>query len=267
MTPDEARRFAGQSEEMLVALGRLSSFCHFISASESGLLRSFLACAKARTEPAGDGCQSRERADDLLAARHGLSEVFLRTAMEDGEVAGVPDLRHWLLSRIIAADHLYLSECEAKGPAEVHPALLEVMRRDLHQMQVLAETPWADLLADAGERGVQNEGLCAAPSVGGELKQRFEQSDDWADLAEDLGCFVHEHGRGEYLRFCAFRLEGEGADLALKPIRHFATFPLDWLEGNEARIRILEQNTLNFLAGHRAHNALIWGPRGEVSRR
>ena len=52
------------------------------------------------------------------------------------------------------------------------------------------------------------------------------------------------------------------ASPAWEPIRHFAEFPLGWLEGNEARIQVLEENTRHFLAGYRAHNALIWGPRG-----
>ena len=55
---------------------------------------------------------------------------------------------------------------------------------------------------------------------------------------------------------------GGGAKPSLEPIRHFAEFPLGWLEGNEARIQVLEENTRYLLAGYRAHNALIWGPRG-----
>ena len=100
------------------------------------------------------------------------------------------------------------------------------------------------------------------PAAVGQLKERFAHSEDWAELAESLGCLIREHGRGALRRFPAFRLVDRGDKPSLEPIRHFAEFPLDWLEGNEARIEVLEENTRHFLAGYRAHNALIWGPRG-----
>ena len=113
----------------------------------------------------------------------------------------------------------------------------------------------AEPLAPVPEDGVE-------PVAVGQLKERFARSEDWAGLAGALGCLVHEHGQGALRRFPAFRLVGRGNKPILEPIRHFAEFPLGWLEGNQARIQVLEENTRYFLAGYRAHNALIWGPRG-----
>ena len=53
-----------------------------------------------------------------------------------------------------------------------------------------------------------------------------------------------------------------GGQTSLEPIRTSRNFPSAGLEGNEARIQVLEENTRYFLDGYRAHNALIWGPRG-----
>ena len=44
---------------------------------------------------------------------------------------------------------------------------------------------------------------------------------------------------------------------------HLMSLSLDLLEGNEeGRIEVLKKNTHYFLQGHKAHNVLIWGPRG-----
>ena len=137
--------------------------------------------------------------------------------------------------------------------------------RDLQSASVLARLPWGiwlRLIGRDAEPLTFMHGDGVEPEAVGQLKERFARSENWAELAEALGCLIREYGRGALRRFPAFRLVDRGTKPSLEPIRHFAEFPLGWLEGNEARIQVLEENTRYLLAGYRAHNALIWGPRG-----
>jgi predicted AAA+ superfamily ATPase len=94
------------------------------------------------------------------------------------------------------------------------------------------------------------------------LLAAFRDSDDWGLLIDPLAAFVTAHGTGDGQGCVAYRFEGEGAEVYLQPIHDFAAFDLSWLEGNEKRIAVLEENTRHLLDGYHAHNTLIWGPRG-----
>ena len=204
-------------------------------------------------------------------ALHGL---WLKAQVRRGRQGGF-DLPQLLLDALLEDEHLFLKESERRPFAELHPDLVALMRRDLRQFQRLAalDLPaWVAQLIGL-EVGLTTEKAVAAPSprtwpwekgaaAREALQRRFGQSADWGSLAEDLAAFAYTHGLGVFSGCPAFRLGGNLGQARLEPLAAFAGFALDWLEGNEERIEVVQQNTRHLLAGHRAHNVLIWGPRG-----
>lgn len=262
---EETLPIASQVEAMLAALDRLSPFSRLLEPAEIEPLRSLLRWAQACAARLGTGKKAQRTADELAAHHRRCSDALLAAALNGDWGGGAPDLQGLLLNRLLDGQHPFLRACEAWSPADVPAVLHQVMCRDLQSAATLARPPWgiwlrliggvAEPLAPMPEDGVE-------PAAVGRLKERFAGCEDWTGLAGELGCLIHQHGRGALRRFPAFRLVDRGAEPTLEPIRHFAEFPLGWLEGNEARIQVLEDNTRHFLAGYRAHNALIWGPRG-----
>lgn len=262
---EEALQIADQVKAMLAALDRLSSFSRLLEPAEMDPLRSLLRCAQACADRLVAGKEAQRTADELAMQHQRCSDALLAAALNGDWGGGAPDLQGLLLNRILNGRHPFLRACEEQSPADVPTALRQVACRDLQSAAALARPRWgiwlrliggdAEPLALVPEDGVE-------PVAVGQLKERFARSEDWARLAGALGGLIHEHGQGALRRFSAFRLVGREAKPILEPIRHFAEFPLGWLEGNEARIQVLVENTRHFLAGYRAHNALIWGPRG-----
>lgn len=262
---EEVEQVAIQIKSMLAVLEKLSSVGSLLSVAELEGLRAFLCCAYDCAILRSEGKEDRGATAKLIGKYHSFSEILLATACDGDWGGGVPDLRGVLLNRLFDSEHPYLRLCEEYPPTEVPTVFYQSMRRQLQNLAKLASAPWQDWLQAVGVeadsimsplagKGSESEAVAA-------LKERFIQSDDWGDLTEQLGHLVHEYGRGALRRFAAFRIVGGGKPV-LEPIRHFAEFPLDWLEGNEARMQTLEENTCNFLAGYRAHNVLVWGPRG-----
>ena len=262
---EETLQIAGQVEAMLAALDRLSPFSRLLEPAEKDSLRSLLRCAQACVDRLVAGKEAQRTADELAAQHQRCSDALLAAALNGNWGGGVPDLQGLLLNRLLDGQHPFLRACEERSPAEVPAALRQVGCRDLQSAAALAHPLWGvwlRLIGGDAEPLVPVLGDGVEPAAVDQLKERFVHSEDWAELAGALGCLIHEHGRGVLRRFPAFRLVGKGAKPILEPIRHFAEFPLGWLKGNEARIQVLEENTRHLLAGYRAHNALIWGPRG-----
>ena len=262
---EEALQLASQIEAMLAALDRLSPFSRLLEPAEIEQLRSLLRCVHACADRLVAGKQAQCAADELIAQHQRCSDALLAAALNGDWGGGAPDLQGLLLNRLLDGRHPFLRACEEQSPANVPTALRQVAYRDLQSASVLARTPWGiwlRLIGSDAEPLAPMPGDGVEPAAVGQLKERFARRENWAELAGELGCLIHEHGRGALRRFPAFRLLDRGAKPILEPIRHFAKFPLDWLEGNEARVQVLEENTCHFLAGYQAHNALIWGPRG-----
>ena len=263
---EEARRIAGLVGSMLGALDGLSPFGQLLTAAEAGQLRVLLRAARDCAAGWAEAHENRSAAAALVVEHRRFADAILAVAIGGSWAGGVPNLRGLLLNRLCDCKHPYLNHCEEQTPREAPAVLLQVMCRDLQCAQVLANPPWGfwlqltDMDADIAIESIAADG--EEPGVVGDLKERFAHCGDWQGLAEELGWMVHESGRGTLRRFRAFRLACGEKRASLEPIRHFADFPLGWLEGHESRIEILEENTLSFLAGHRAHNVLIWGPRG-----
>jgi predicted AAA+ superfamily ATPase len=185
------------------------------------------------------------------------------------------DLPGLLVEALLADDHLFLSHAQTLPFTSLHPELVAIMQQDLRQLQRAGQIALPACLEELAGLGSAPASPAAVPAprspawpwaqVAGQreaLKRRFAAAPDWGALAEELAGFVHRHGLGIYAGCPAFRLRGAPGAARLEPIAAFAGFDLAWLAGNEERIAVVRRNTLHLLAGHRAHNALVWGPRG-----
>ena len=262
---EETLQIAGQIEAMLIALDRFSSFSRLLKPAEVEQLRSLLRCAQVCADRLVAGKQAQCAADELIAQHQRCSDTLLAAALNGDWGGGTPDLQGLLLNRLLDGRHPFLCACEEQSPVDVPAALHQVVCRDLQSAAVLARPRWGIWLRLVGSDSapltpIPGDG--EEPAAVDQLRERFGRSEEWAGLAGELGCLIHEYGRGSLRRFPTFRLADRRDKPILEPIRHFAEFPLGWLEGNGARIQVLVENTRHFLAGYRAHNALIWGPRG-----
>ena len=185
----------------------------------------------------------------------------------------------YLAERICTDDsHPYLRRCAVLGPDGVPAGFAEWMAEDLRRLKSVARAVDArvGVAASGPEPAASREPTVApdpwameappwsASTFRSRLRGRFEEaSPDWEELARGLGELVHRFGLGREQGCPAYRLEpAEAGQPGLTPIHDFDAFELEWLAGNEERVRLLEVNTRNLLDGYRAHNALIWGPRG-----
>lgn len=260
-----------QLQGCLEALDGLSPLCGVAASETGGCLRSLLAelvplCSEG--PPPG----ARRRA---LRAWQQLQARWLRSAATSAPWQAF-DLPELLIDALLADDHLFLHQAESRPFAVLHPELVAMMRQDLRQLQVVgraALSKWVEQLACVREvlpSGVARASAPAATTWPWEemagrslqLKRCFAAAEDWGRLAEELASFAHTHGLGIFAGCPAFRLRGRPGKAGLEPIEAFSGFALSWLAGNEERIEVVRQNTLHLLAGHRAHNVLIWGPRG-----
>ncbi len=209
----------------------------------------------------------------LAASRLSLVEACTSSETRAGSFG------QYIFDRLCSDDtHPYLRRAAHLGPDWVPPVFAAGMAEDLRQLKSIADAVDACL----GEEGLIADGTAPrAPradrdpwAVGSppwsatasrrRLRRDFEHaSPDWEELARSLGDLVHRFGLGAEQACPAYRFEaGTGGQAGLTPIRDFDAFDLGWLAGNEKRIGLLEDNTRNLLDGYRAHNALIWGPRG-----
>ena len=184
----------------------------------------------------------------------------------------------YLVYRLWSDDsHPYLRQAARLGPDGVPPLFAGRMADDLRGLRSIADAVEACLGAgdSFAATGPPPPGHAPDPwavesppwSVSARRRQLirdFEQAaPDWRELVRSVGDLVHRYGLGAEQGCAAYRLEpGDGGRVGLAPIQDFDAFDLRWLAGNEDRIRLLEENTRNLLDGYRAHNALIWGPRG-----
>ncbi len=181
---------------------------------------------------------------------------------------------------------------------DTHPFMLSLSRgekpdalvrrlfvRDLQSLQVLAELPWSDLAAAAGVDWIKAPLAADGTALVGDLAQRSEPEEDdtvpwsaalerqrlerqlkgnsrWADLVPELEAFWHRFGCGSRQSIAAYRLGMVGRAPQLLPLSNFDSFPLEWLQLPESRLKLLNDNTCALLNRTGAANTLIWGPRG-----
>ena len=209
----------------------------------------------------------------LTASRLSLVEACTSSETQAGS------FRQYIFERLCSdGTHPYLRRAAHLGPDGVPPVFADRMAEDLRQLKSIADAVDACLGEEAliaggtaprGPRAGRDPWAAGSPPWSVTARRRRLRSDfeqaapGWVELARSLGELVHRFGLGAEQGCPAYRFEARtGRQAGLMPIRDFDAFDLGWLAGNEERIRLLEDNTRNLLDGYRAHNALIWGPRG-----
>lgn len=214
--------------------------------------------------------------EGFAASRDRVLQIVLGSA---GAPTASPPFASYVIDLILDDDtHPFLTWSAAHGPTGADGAHADLMARDLQRLQSLAAVvdralglhgcaaTWADcgaeVVASPPRRDpfVLDDYPWSPRGPRADLRRRFLRESDWGTLNRALGDMVRRYGMGKEQGCVAFRLAGDGARLV--PIRDFAAFDLAWLAGIEERVALLEENTRNLLGGFRAHNALIWGPRG-----
>ena len=209
--------------------------------------------------------------DNLLSAYVALeSNATIHLIGEWEEVAEGEVLTDWLLGLILNRRHPYLVECERLDPSGVSPLLIDLFCRDLRGLEALVKPKWKNIVKkkcnDLWGSGWESGKCSKGPNSPLRDERRsllvtMEREGNWAGFWKEIGAFVHKHYLPPFRQVKAFSIRREPA-VGLRAIRAFDEFELDLLEGNEGRIEVLKKNTHYFLQGHKAHNVLIWGPRG-----
>lgn len=218
-------------------------------------------------------CEERVGAssDNLLSAYVALESNAIINLKEDWEeVAEGEVLTDWLLGLILNRRHPYLVECERLEPSSVSPLLIDLFCRDLRGLEALVGPKWKNIVKkkcnELWGSDWESEKHYKGPNSSlrdekRSLLARMEREGNWAGFWKEIGAFVHKHYLPPFRQVKAFSIRREPV-VGLHAIRVFDEFELELLEGNEARIEVLKKNTHYFLQGHKAHNVLIWGPRG-----
>ena len=277
----DSQDVARRTDEALRGLSSLSRTCGVIpqelKATLAALFRGLLDLHSGSIAPSSQiNARLQGLHGDLVASLH---EEGLKDSCQ-GAPQRPPSLQEYILDRLLRDDHLFFRYIDGAPGFQVGRELYEIMESDLAALESLARADvsgWVEALArhdGAESRDPPRHAVDLASEPGEDLrpwdisrqrehlKRRFRDQRGWASLVEELADFVNLHGCGAYQGTPAFRLESTSGDIRLMPVGDFAAFDLNWLEGNEKRIDVLERNTRNLLDGFKAHNALIWGPRG-----
>lgn len=235
------------------ALDTVSSYWPLLSTPEELALRQWLASADAGVP--GDA---------------GIGRLLFAFDAANVDLSSVIPLRI-----LQSNSHPYLRQAFHRGAHRVDSVLHRQMQQDLQHWQ-LVNTCLADMSASpttaaaarvlerasAGDPFQVASPPWSATSSRAQLLVEFRHSKDWGSLVDSVGRFVAAYGVGQSQGCVAYRFESGDSGAHLRPIHHFAAFDIAWLAGNERRISRLLDNTRHLLDGYRAHNTLIWGPRG-----
>ncbi|NCB30061.1 MAG: DUF815 domain-containing protein [Clostridia bacterium] len=164
-----------------------------------------------------------------------------------------------LLSLAVHQAHPFARMAAAGGRDE---AIVANMREELSILGQLSRlrsedvarfafTPW-----QYGESGLVDSYI--ADEALEEIYVRLLSSRDWGDMTEDLWSFFNSYGAGIFLRHRAFYLE----DGQLAPLPSAALSPLVPTTLYEQERVALMENTIRFMRGDRAENALLYGGGG-----
>jgi len=253
----------------------LSSFCEVLSPTVRSNLDKLFESILQQNE-----LSSANHASGLAALEHLHQDLLLQVLAEQPMIGcnhrSDADLQEYILRRLFISEHPFMMRAWVSPYGEITAAIVRAMERDLDSLMVLARCDiggWLEALGASSLPDNGNEPVASANAAGDrmawdldpvhdELITLFSRSDQWSSLASVLADLALSHGAGRFQGNPAFRVRAIGAELTLRPIADFAAFDSKWLEGNDSRIDIVEENTLNFLDGFRAHNTLIFGPRG-----
>jgi predicted AAA+ superfamily ATPase len=169
-----------------------------------------------------------------------------------------------LVGRLLDSENPFTLGAER---GEVHPMLIEQVRRDLRTLQELFDLEAGILLRMVEDAVPALSGVWVPWKVPGRVKgesprhalaRKLAAADDWGDRTELLADHYARHGAGGFGRYRAFRWRGDVLQAVAEP----DPVRLVELVGYEREREPLLRNTERFLAGLPAHHALLYGLPG-----
>ncbi|AFZ03379.1 ATP-binding protein [Calothrix sp. PCC 6303] len=173
---------------------------------------------------------------------------------------------NYLITEILRRENPFSYQAQKQSFSNLPSSLIAAVHHDLHILQNLSECNCAVL-----SMWVQNAiNLPVSPIVWyleeantdvpheASLMGKFQQSENWIDITEDLAAFYQKYGVGLFAQYQALRWNGEN----LEGIQHFDGIKLDELVGYESQKAALQKNTEFLLAGEAALHVLLYGSRG-----
>ena len=251
--------------ELRANLRQLSAGCRMFEGERDILLRGLLAQLHQCFRRLAEGRQPLPSTAELARRFYRRLHAFW---VEDCHAISpeVGLVAQWVAWRLLDDGHEFMSECGGAPLARIDPHLTAAFSSDLVALQQLAHADWRSWLAPVGivQREPRPRGPEPATRGNPQDKSLFDRlvgSRSWLELVGEIADYRFTHGRPKQDPTPVYRLSSNGKE-ALEPIGHFAEFPLEWLQGNEARVEVVERNTQRLLEGQPANNVLIWGPRG-----
>jgi hypothetical protein len=268
MEQARAQEVVRKIEQVLAEKGRLSRFCEVFVGEYGTLTQELLTHLAAAASAVAEG-----QSPTALGERAGQLYLELyHLGWQKGVLGG--NWFVWVVERLLEDNHVFLQQCASNALDCIPTVFAVAMRADLRVLQQVASLEVENWLEEFGYDEL-------APTRNGEqyaeenrsypwslqadteeLHDLLRRMSDWGEAVESIAAYLHKHKHGVFRGCPAFRLAAKSSTVELLPIKHFAYFPLEWLEGNQQRVYLIEQNTLNLLRGYPANNTLIWGPRG-----
>ena len=218
-------------------------------------------------------CMGENRHDSIKLVDHYCSFFHALINSMPGRMACLDE---YIIEKILFDENVFTSLCEHREYGEIDSNLLDAVKNDLQNLQVIA-----GLSSDAVKQSIIdgtgtfinlpvwssvkfNNSVCSAKSERPceELGKILLSSDCWQDCIESLYGFYSTKGTGIMAKYKAFvwhRSNGEGF---LKGIDYPDPIVLSDLIGYEAERSEVIDNTLQFLNGFTANNVLLYGDRG-----
>jgi len=214
-------------------------------------------------------CMKRDAADFI-----NLYSDFFFTLVSCG-----PSFANYIIEQIIYDDNPFSRRCAA---GEECGLVEEAAERDLNCLQHMAEISPAEIKASAHTQFSLEQNILSGlpeweylipggvishkpgdiPAHQVEIWEGLYGSRNWSDTIPALKNFYRKSGAGIFARYYAFNWEHGDQSGFLKGVPFPDPVRLSDLFGYENERREVLENTLQFLKGYPANNALLYGNRG-----
>ncbi len=169
----------------------------------------------------------------------------------------------YLITQILRADNP-LTRQAMQGEMAMPTALRAAAQHDLQALHRLYKcssahlSQWVQMAAHLSVASVvwYKEPTSGAPEL--PIRQRLEQSENWAEAIDDLWAYYHEFGTGIFAQYQALRYE-KGKFFG---VSHPDPITFSELVGYELQRDAIVKNTKFLLAGYPALHVLLYGSRG-----